>query len=295
MLTTQKHSISSELYLGDVENLPDNVEDSEDEIKIVLLFSISDVLDGDTITVTASTVYSGAQGPVTLSNSVTFQTAVPYLTAVSTVSSDTVDAGDTVTLQIVVSHTEGSLVSAYRVNLTVAYPSDFILNQNSVAFQSIEETTSKHLSFDLQNGEILFEVSELLLNGVDMIVTMQFEVSTSVKSNSTIHFEYNLEWHNLPFDLSGGKSYSAVNSHGVAVPGLTANFAQDTNSSNVTDVYMLPTTVQMFVFKLTFPEGTTEDLKVIFKTNSTIPIAAIQSIIVGNNLNISAENIKVDE
>ena len=130
------------------------------------------------------------------------------------------------TIQIVIEHTtQNPLTHAFRVNLTVFYPTEYLtLNESSPLLKlheesNVTETGSTEYSLDL--GEVIFRTDEL--ENSYLVASVDFAFTDNVERNSIVEVTCYLEWHNLPYELAsyGGREYSTTGSDEVCPYMLT--------------------------------------------------------------------------
>jgi hypothetical protein len=122
----------------------------------------------------------------------------------------TYDAGDSVTLVLVVVH---SSVTAYRVNLTMDYPTEyFFINPNTTdAVQLYKDgilQPNSTADIDDENGIVVFRTDSLASRQV-FVPVLTLTVKNNVENAQSYTVPHYLEWYNLPYGLEGGRNYSA--------------------------------------------------------------------------------------
>ena len=134
----------------------------------------------------------------------------PYLTSDSLDVMD-VDAGDTITLLIVVHHLPNPDLSAFQLHLSIFYPSTRVAFLNSTLTLA---TGSSSTVVDTSNGKISSAVLELAPQD-EALVAMEVMLLGDVRSGEVIDFPRVLQWCSQSDIFRGGRNYSMTGSQKV--------------------------------------------------------------------------------
>ena len=142
------------------------------------------------------------------------------------------DAGDSVTLVLAVIH---SSVTAYRLNLTVDYPTDYFFinpnNTNAVQLYINGVLQSNSTDIDHENGTVVFRTDSLASRQVFVIVTI-LTVTNNVENAQSYIVPHYLDWHNLPYGLEGGRNYNVSGEQIIPIKTFQLSMAYSTSDKN---------------------------------------------------------------
>ena len=144
----------------------------------------------------------------------------------------TYDAGDSVTLVLAVIH---SSVTAYRLNLTVDYPTEyfFINSNNTNAVQLYKNGILQPNSTDIdhENGTVVFRTDSLASRQVFVVVII-LTVTNNVENDQSYIVPHYLDWHNLPYGLEGGRNYNVSGEQIIPIKRFQLSMAYSTSDEN---------------------------------------------------------------
>ena len=118
------------------------------------------------------------------------------------------DAGDTVTLVYTISH---SSPTAYRLNLTVTYPTKYFLIDTNytdsvrLILNGILQPNSS--TVDPDNGAVIFS-TDVLEPREFLVATMSIVAKNNVENADSYTIPHTLDWSNLPYGFDGGRFYN---------------------------------------------------------------------------------------
>ena len=140
------------------------------------------------------------------------------------------DAGDSVNLTFSVVH---SSLTAYRVNLTVTYPTEyFYVNISDVdAVLLYKDGTVQSNSIDIQNGTFVFRTDSLAAFEV-LVAVATLIVTNDVANAASYVVPHYLDWHNLPYGLEGGRNYNVSGEQIVPIKAFQLSMAYTTSDEN---------------------------------------------------------------
>ena len=131
------------------------------------------------------------------------------------------DAGDTANVIVSITHAgslESLFTNAFRVILTVSYPTEFLqLNTSSPTIHvGGVKLSSEFITYDTVAGTLTYNVSEL--DKADSITaSMDYLLQNEVQSAQMIPLDLKLTWDSLPYGKTGGRKYSTSDTHMVSI------------------------------------------------------------------------------
>lgn len=151
------------------------------------------------------------------------------------------DAGDMVTSVIDVEHsTSNAPTSAYRLNMTVTYPKEYLsVNESDIdsAMLLLNGMTQLYPAF-IDSGTVIFSIEKL--GATDTLQSIiVFTLEQNIVNSQIYTVKHLLEWHNLPYELPAeGRHYNTtgIQSIQIASSQLTLSYTtsnEDTPANNV--------------------------------------------------------------
>lgn len=144
----------------------------------------------------------------------------------------TYDAGDSVNLILAVVH---SSVTAYRVNLTMNYPTEyFFINSNNTDAVRLFKNgilQSNSTDIDHESGTVVFQTDSLASRQV-FVAFVILMVTNSVENAQSYIVPHYLDWHNLPYGLEGGRNYSASGEQTIPIKSFQLSMVYTTSDEN---------------------------------------------------------------
>ena len=142
------------------------------------------------------------------------------------------DAGDTVNLVLAVFH---SSVTAYRLNLTMDYPTEYFFidtnNTNAVQLYKNLILQSNRTEIDHENGTVVFRTDSLASRETFIGVVM-LRVRNNVMNAQNYTVPHYLDWHNLPYGLEGGRHYNTSGKQIIPIKRFQLSMAYSTSDDN---------------------------------------------------------------
>ena len=144
----------------------------------------------------------------------------------------TYDAGDLVNLVLAVIH---SSITAYRLNLTVDYPTEYFFinpnNTDAVLLYKNGVLQSNSTDIDHENGSVVFQTNSLAAREVFVIV-LTLTVTNRVENAQSYIVPHYLDWHNLPYGLEGGRNYNASGEQTIPIKSFQLSMVYTTSDEN---------------------------------------------------------------
>ena len=145
----------------------------------------------------------------------------------------TYDAGDIVTLVLAVIH---SSVTAYRVNLTMDYPTEyFFINPNTTNAVQLYKNgilqSNNSADIDDENGTVVFRTDSLASREV-FVAVLILTVTNNVENAQSYIIPHYLDWHNLPYGLEGGRNYSTSGEQVIPIKIFQLSMIYSTSDEN---------------------------------------------------------------
>ena len=145
----------------------------------------------------------------------------------------TYDAGDTVFLVLAVIH---SSPTAYRLNLTVDYPTEYLFINTSdvdaavlLYIDGILQSNSTDVEHE--NGSVVFR-TDSLAPGEVLVGVVTLTVTNNVENARSYIIPHYLEWHNLPYGLEGGRTYNTSGEQTLSIKTSQLSMVYTTSDEN---------------------------------------------------------------
>jgi len=281
--------------LGDVENVPDNTSDGDDQVVfevVAVVLDDSANQSGDTDQLNVATLESAS---ATISGNVAVDLVAPELQidkSVVTPSDGFVDAGDTVTVRLDIAHSGASTADAFNVVVTDTLPPDMAWGGDANV-----NSTCPGLNVDSSGNPVALDFAQLELGLGACFIEYRIIVGDLVNPGQTLTNSVQLDYDSTPVFVSG-QTRRQMNSDTAEVTVLAPALVKADVDTSQPDTGMAQgdpalrdlTIGETVTYQLTvvFPEGQTDNVVIVdaLPADAGGVIEAIGATVasVGNNI-----------
>jgi len=255
----------------------------------VLVDDVASNESGDLLTNTA-TADSDNQPPAT--DPETVELVEPELNITKKVTSNTaeIEAGDTVTYEIVVSHTMGSTADAFDLDLSDNLPAEL---EGYMLAADIDGADARS-SFDITGGVLSTTSGAVdLLQGQTLTLMITGTVVSTTTVGDTIDNSVDLTWTSLDGTVSGEREYT---DDATALPVIVVGFLDIDKA--ITDPTGGEVTIGeeiSYELTVTLAEGTTNTIEIVDVLDPGVEYVAGSVVVSNGNFTLSAEVVTYDD